>query len=111
MTVKDYIKANGYSKGDTITNPQNEAETYTVGNRGRCPKWLSNLAGVPTKSKSKAVNKKAAKAAGASLSKKEKEAHAFVTLTNGTFYINGEAIYVSEDAEIQVPVGAVISGA
>jgi hypothetical protein len=110
-TVKDYIKDKGYSKGDTITNPENDAQSYIVGTRGRCPSWLSALAGVPTKSKSKSANKKAAKAAGAVVSKKAKTAGNFVTLTNGTFYINGESIYVSEDTEIEVPVGAVISGA
>lgn len=106
-SVKDYIKANGYSKGDIITNPQNDAESYTVGTRGRCPRWLSALAGVSTKSKSK----KAAKKAVGRIPKGVIAAGNFITLTNGTFYINGEAVYVSEDAEIEVPVGAVVSGA
>ena len=80
-----------------------------VGKRGRCPRWLTALAGVKSKSKSKAAAKKAAKKV-ASVSSKEKASGAFVTLTNGTFYINGEPVYVSEDAEVNVPLGAVISG-
>jgi hypothetical protein len=109
-SVKEYIKGEGFAKGDTIANPQNDAETYTVGTRGRAPRWLMALAGVESKSKAKAANKKAAKKAAGTVSRKARSAGAFVTLTNGSFYINGEAVYVSEDAEIEVPVGAVISG-
>ncbi len=113
-TVKDYLKAQGYSKGDTITNPDNEAETYTVGSRGRAPRFLMKLAGVVNPSKSLKNAKriaKAAKAAGKpSKGAKGAKATGSITLTNGTFYINGEMVYVGPEASIEVPAGAVVAG-
>jgi len=105
-TVKEYIKANGYVKGDIITNPDDETETYTVGNRGRAPRFMMKLAGVPEKA-SKSV--KAAKAAVVKATGKRSK-NGSIILTNGTFYVNGAAVYAGEDTEIEVPAGAVISG-
>jgi uncharacterized protein YigE (DUF2233 family) len=69
----------------------------------------SELPRTSPKESNHGLRKKAAKKA-APVSRSARSAGAFVTLTNGSFYINGEAVYVSEDAEIEVPVGAVISG-
>lgn len=105
-TVKDYIKANGYSKGDIITNPEDENETYVVGSRGRAPRFMMKLAGVETKAELLKAAKKAAP-----VSRKARKTGAFVTLTNGSFVVNGSPVYVGEDSEYEVPVGAVIAGA
>jgi len=108
MTVKDYLVAKGYSAGDIITNPNNENETYLVGKRGRCPLWLMTLAGVPSKNKLKAAKVVAPKVPK-SRSGSSKTAQGCITLTNGSFLVNGQAVYVSEDAEIEITAGDVIA--
>jgi len=107
-TVKEYIVKNNYQAGDTISGPN--GETYIVGKRGRCPLWLMTLAGAASK-RSKGL--KANKAIVAKVAGKvaKNGSGGSVTLTNGSFIVNGEALYVGEDAEIQVPAGAVICGA
>ena len=109
MTVKDYLVAKGYSAGDIITNPNNENETYLVGKRGRCPLWLMTLAGVPSKNKIKAAKVVVPLKVPKSRSGSSKTAQGCITLTNGSFIVNGQAVYVGEDAEIEIPAGAGIA--
>lgn len=107
-TVKEYIKDKGYAKGTEIKGP--DGAVYVVGTRGRAPRWLSEMAGAPVKVKDKKAAKRVIAEAAGNVSKKDLEKGAYITLTNGSFLVNGKPVVLSGDAEALIPVGAVISG-
>ena len=110
--VKEALVAEGYTQGDIIENP--DGKDYVVGmSKGKPPFFLMQLFGIPRKNKAKKLadakrKLKAAKKNGTA-TQATPEAQGCITLTNGTFVVNGETICLSEDASYSPPAGATIS--
>ena len=80
-----------------IKNPDDPSQTYTIGQRGRKPLWYLRLIGQATPPRpptAKALKPKPAERTGKTR-----------LLTNGSFMVNGQFYYASEDASIEVDEG------